>query len=93
MFGNFALELGDTHRKLALAAHNFFVTWQKVLLGLFQEATERGQLKKDTDYDGLSALIMSGIEGGILISKASKDKEAILKTIGALKAVIEGCTT
>jgi hypothetical protein len=36
---------------------------------------------------------MSGIEGGILISKASKDKEAILKTIGALKAVIEGCTT
>lgn len=85
--------MGDSHRGLAQAANTFFITWNKILLQLFEEAKERGQLKEDPDYDGLSSLIMSAIEGCILISKASKDKEPILKTVKSLKSIIEGCRT
>ena len=45
-------------------------------------------LRADTDCDVLGRLVMSTVEGAILICKASKDKEALLETIQALKSVM-----
>lgn len=50
-------------------------------------------LRADTDCDVLGRLVMSTAEGAILICKASKDKEALLETIQALKSVIRGYKT
>ena len=45
-------------------------------------------LKKDTDCDSLSRLVMSTLEGAILICKASRDAGSLRKTIETLKSVI-----
>lgn len=47
-----------------------------------------GKLKPDADSDGLSRLLMSSIEGALLICKASKDTESFRKTAEALKSAI-----
>ena len=47
-----------------------------------------GRLRKATDCDGFSCLIMSTLEGAILICKASKGSTALLKTVETLKSVI-----
>jgi hypothetical protein len=82
--------LGDTHRDLARAAHRFFIQWHELLSGLLEEAKKLGILRPDIECDALGMLIMSTVEGAILICKASKDQESLIKTIDTLKSVIAG---
>ena len=87
-FGNFALEVGDTNRGLSDAINRFFIEWHALLSSLLGEAKEVGELRKETDCDALSRLIMSAMEGAILICKVSKDPASLLKTVETLKSII-----
>ncbi|RPJ11258.1 MAG: hypothetical protein EHM36_01790 [Deltaproteobacteria bacterium] len=80
--------MGDTHRGLSEAVNRFFIEWHTLLCGLLDQARELGRLRQTTDSDALSRLIMSTLEGAILICKASKDSTALLKTVETLKSVI-----
>lgn len=82
--------MGDSHRELAEAANRFFLEWHQLLCSLFVEARDKGKIRPDTDIPGLSRLVMSALEGGILICKASKDKNNLLETIEMIKTVIAG---
>jgi hypothetical protein len=61
-----------------------------LLVRLFNEAKDMGKLGQSADCEALSRLIMSTVEGAILICKASKDQESLTKTIDTLKSVIKG---
>jgi hypothetical protein len=80
--------VGDTNRGLSDAINRFFTEWHALLSSLLGEAKEVGELRKETDCDALSRLIMSAMEGAILICKVSKDPASLLKTIQTLKSVI-----
>ena len=80
--------MGDTHRGLSNAINRFFIEWHALLSRLLGEAKEAGELKKETDCDALSRLIMSTMEGAILICKVSKDSASFLRTVETLKSVI-----
>jgi hypothetical protein len=80
--------VGDTNRGLSDAINRFFIEWHTLLSRLFGEAKEVGELRKETDCDALSRLIMSAMEGAILICKVSKDPASLLKTVETLKSVI-----
>jgi TetR/AcrR family transcriptional regulator, transcriptional repressor for nem operon len=84
-FGNIALELGDTNRPLAEAANHFFELWGNFLRDLFDEAKAAGKLSDEVDTDGLSRLVMSSIEGALVMCKASKDTDSLKKTAEVLK--------
>jgi hypothetical protein len=80
--------MGDIHRGISEAVNLFFVGWRKLLLDVLEEAKKAGSIKSDTDCIAISNLIMSTIEGAILISKTSKDRESFIKTMETLKSVI-----
>ena len=80
--------MGDTHRGLSDAINRFFTEWHTLLSGLLGEAKEVGELRKETDCDALSRLIISALEGAILICKVSKDSGSLSKTVETLKSVI-----
>jgi len=80
--------VGDTHRGLSDAINRFFIEWHVLLSSLLGEAKQMGELRKETDCDALSRLIMSTVEGAILICKVSKDPASLLKTAGTLKSII-----
>lgn len=76
------------HRGIAEAVNLFFVGWRKLLLNLLEEAKKAGSIKPDTNCNAISNLIMSTIEGAILICKTSKDRESFIKTMETLKSII-----
>jgi len=61
-----------------------------LLVRLFEEAKRLGKLRAEVDPDALSKLVMSTVEGAILICKASKDRASLKTTTETLKWVIEG---
>lgn len=80
--------MGDTHRGLSDAINQFFIEWHALLSSLLTEARVVGGLRKETDCNALSRLIMSAMEGAILICKVSKDPASFLKTVETLKSVV-----
>ena len=80
--------MGDTNRGLSDAVNQFFIQWHALLSRFLGEAKEVGELRKETDFDALSRLIMSAMEGAILICKVSKDPASLLKTVETLKSII-----
>lgn len=52
-----------------------------------------GKLRKEANSASLSRLVMSSVEGAILICKASKDAESMRQTVDTLKSVISGFKT
>jgi hypothetical protein len=75
---------------LARSADRFFVRWRALLLSLLTEARDRGELPPETDCDASALLVMSVIEGALLMCKASKDTEAFGRTAEILKGVLSG---
>ena len=80
--------MGDTNRRLGAAANRFFVHWGDMLKDLIEEAKELGKLPPDTDGDALSHLVMSSIEGALVLFKASQDPESFNRLGRGLKSVI-----
>ena len=88
LFGKIAQELGDSNRPIAEAANSFFLQWGKMLQNLFDQAKQDGLIHSEADSESLSYLVISGIEGALILYKASKDPNIFLKIGHALKSVI-----
>lgn len=80
--------MGDSNRPLAEEANRFFIEWGKMLRGLFEQAKEQGRLAEQDNSDDLTRLVMSTIEGALLICKASKDIRSFKQTGEALKGIL-----
>jgi hypothetical protein len=80
--------LGDTNESLAQEASKFFSLWGDMLAGLFEQARSQGRLKQDVDSVALAHLVMSTIEGALLICKASKDTASFKQSLEALKRLL-----
>jgi hypothetical protein len=61
------------------------------LIELFDQADQAGKSVWRIDPDALSRLVISSIEGALLLCKASKDPDALRKTGEALKSVVRLC--
>jgi hypothetical protein len=61
-----------------------------LLVRLFEEARRLGKLNPEVDPGALGKLVMSTVEGAILICKASKDGASLKTTTETLKWLI-GC--
>jgi hypothetical protein len=58
---------------------------------LFDQANQAGKSGWHIEPDALSRLVISSIEGALLLCKASKDPDALRKTGEALKSVVRLC--
>jgi len=59
-----------------------------MLADLFDEAKRVGRIKEELDSEFLSRVVISSVEGALLICKASKDLDSFKKTAEALKRVV-----
>ena len=83
--------MGDSNRSLSDGINRFFLFWNEFLVELFDQANQSGTSAWLIDSDALSRLVISSIEGALLLCKASKDPEALKKTGEALKSVVRLC--
>jgi TetR/AcrR family transcriptional repressor of nem operon len=90
MFGTIAQEVGESNRVLADATNRFFISWTQLLSSQFDEAKDTGRISHEHDSTALSHLIISSLEGALILYKASMQQDAYNKTRDALKSTLEG---
>jgi hypothetical protein len=84
--------LGDSNRGISEAINGFFILWNEFLTELFEEANREAESQCVLESESLSRLVISSIEGALLLCKASKDPTSLRKTGEALKFVVRNCT-
>ena len=63
--------------------------WQKMLRSILVEGMEAGTVRRDLDPEKVSRLIISGLEGGMLISRIEKNDEALRTVMDYLDNYLE----
>jgi len=71
-FGNIAIELSDTKEVFRIALSRFFEQWRLKIERCIREGVEKGELRPDIPAETLSELILSHLEGAILMVKTRK---------------------
>ena len=87
-FGNFTLELSTTSQEIRNKVKEVFAN----LLGLFEslltQAKEAGEIPDHIDPAQMSPIIMSQIEGAILLDKANQEPKNLDNSIKFIKQVL-----
>jgi TetR/AcrR family transcriptional repressor of nem operon len=63
--------------------------WQKMLRSILVEGMEAGTVRRDVDPEDVSRLIISGLEGGMLVSRIEKNDEALRTVMDYLDSYLE----
>lgn len=63
--------------------------WQKMLRSILVEGMEAGTVRRDVDPEKVARLIISGLEGGMLVSRIEKNDEALRTAMDYLDGYLE----
>jgi TetR/AcrR family transcriptional repressor of nem operon len=63
--------------------------WRKMLQSILAEGIEAGTVRKDVDPEKVSRILISGLEGGMLISRIEKNDEALKDAMEHLDTYLE----
>ena len=88
--GTLAAALADTDEGLRTSLSEAFKTWRDAIRGALLKLRENGLLAPDADLDALSTITLSAIQGGLLLTKTSRDtaqlRTALRGAISQLRA-------
>lgn len=88
IFGNTALEMADKNDSLSQKVKNVFDRWISMLSSIINDAQKTGEIRSDLNSKILAGLIVSSVEGGIMLSRLEKKGEPLSQTISALKIMV-----
>jgi TetR/AcrR family transcriptional regulator, transcriptional repressor for nem operon len=63
--------------------------WQKMIRGILEEGIAGGSVRPDVDKEKVSRLIVSGLEGGMLVSRIEKNDQALRDAMEQLDTYLE----
>jgi AcrR family transcriptional regulator len=81
--GTLAAALSDTDEELRTSLSEAFRAWSDAIRGALARLQRDGLLAPDADLDTLTTITLSAIQGGLLLTKASRD-------VGQLRAALDG---
>lgn len=85
---NAAVEVDDTNTPLRQQAYNMLAQLKASVGKLLENGIKNGQIKPEIDPAFYSTIIIATLEGGIMMSKLERNKEAISKTILHLRKLV-----
>lgn len=88
LLGNFAQELSDTHPDIRAQCARYFAQWTAMLKQDFDEAKRRYRPRVRIDTQGLAEHYVAAVEGGLLLSKATRDRRVFERNLTHLKRYI-----
>ncbi len=89
---NTATESDDTHPALRKKAAEALVLWKNSIIRLVECGKQAGEIKNDTDAEEVALTIMAMIEGIIMITKATGNKNYWHKVMRSVEKLILGIT-
>ena len=87
-FGNLALEQGAINEKFRSALRNFFLEWKDSVEQCLRDGVEGGFFNEEIDPTEMAGLIVSQIEGAILLSKVDNSVDTFEATCGTMRKLI-----
>jgi TetR/AcrR family transcriptional repressor of nem operon len=84
--GNLASELSDVHEGFRQRLVEIFATWRENLGEAFRQGRADGSFRQDLDSEGLAHFFVAGLEGGILMTKVTKEIQVMETCVNELKA-------
>jgi TetR/AcrR family transcriptional repressor of nem operon len=86
---NTGVDSDDGNPILRERVRNALKGWQKMLRSILVEGMEAGTVRRDVDPEKVSRLIISGLEGGMLVSRIEKNEEALRTVMHYLDNYLE----
>ncbi len=86
--GNLAAEMSDLHEGFRARLAGIFESWRVVVERTLSTAQARGQIRPDVEVVELSFLVLSTIEGGILLAKVGRDVQVMERCFEGLKSCL-----
>jgi hypothetical protein len=83
--GNLASELSDVHEGFRARLASVFTVWRARLTAALAEAQARGEIEASCRPEPAAQFLVAGLEGGILLTKVSKDIAVLEQCVSELK--------
>jgi len=77
LIGNLSLEMADHSDSIQSLLHESFSNWQTGIVGVLQEAIDRGDLAKSNKPQELASFLLNSYEGALLRSKADRSSKPL----------------
>jgi len=88
LFGNVALEMSDCNERFAAVIHEVFTIWTGKFASFLEEAGENTSPMSRVPPAQLAKTLVAVIEGGIMMSRVSKNKADLEDCLGTLKIML-----
>ncbi len=88
LFGNTALEMGDTDEVYAGLVREVFDRWVNILARHLREAGKMGQVTAGVRPEPMARHIVAAMEGSIMMARLYKREEPIVECIGYIEKLI-----
>lgn len=88
LFGNTALEMADSNEKFSVVIQEVFSRWTGLLAAHLAKAKAAGLLPAATEPQLLAKTVVATLEGGIMMSRVSKDKDDLNDFLAAITGLL-----
>ncbi len=88
IFGNIALEMGDQNIAFQKLVRAVFDEWADLFASLLREALSQGEAAMTLDPDRMARHIVASLEGGIMLSRLTKDRADVLNAAEFIRSVL-----
>ncbi len=89
LFGNMALELGNSHGAISSFLQKIFTRWQFYLSSLFMEAKTKGEIRSSLSAENFSLIVITQLEGAIMLSKLYNSIDLLSEAARLLISLLE----
>lgn len=89
IFGNIALEMGDTESRFAGFIEKVFEEWVERLRTVVAAAQDSEEVRSDLPADVLAGHMVAAIEGGIMLARLKKDEKPLRDALIAVRALLQ----
>lgn len=88
IFGNTALEMGDTDERFSTFVSDVFEDWIARLRSVIEEAQLEGFLQNNLDAESLARHIVAVTEGGIMLDRLQKSDQTLTASFNTLRTFL-----
>jgi len=91
--GRFAAESSIAEASLRKPVERYFRELQRILAGVFREAQADGEIAKRLDANELALMLITVVQGGFVVSRVYRDRNAINRATETAKSLLKSLPT
>ena len=86
---NSALEWDDTNSLLRDKTQKAMNSWRNLIIRIVEKGIKKGEIKPDLESDAIATIIISSLEGGIMMSKLYRDSIHLERVVTSLQNYLD----